>query len=30
MEFASYAPAPAEVAEELVKQYAEKRAAGNK
>lgn len=28
MEFARYAPAPAEVAEDLVKQYAEKRAAG--
>jgi elongation factor G len=30
MEFAKYAPAPAEVAEELVKQFAEKKAAGNK
>jgi len=29
MEFAKYAPAPAEVAEELVKEYAEKKAAGN-
>ena len=30
MEFARYAPAPAEVAERLEKEYAEKRAAGNK
>jgi len=30
MEFARYAPAPAEVAEKLVKAYQEKRAAGNK
>jgi elongation factor G len=28
MEFARYAPAPAEVAEELVKEYLEKRAEG--
>jgi elongation factor G len=30
MEFARYAPAPAEVAEELVKAFQEKKAAGNK
>jgi len=30
MEFARYAPAPSEVAEELVKNYQEKKAAGNK
>jgi elongation factor G len=30
MEFARYAPAPAYVAERLEKEYAEKRAAGNK
>ncbi len=30
MEFAKYAPAPAVVVEELVKQFAEKKAAGNK
>jgi elongation factor G len=28
MEFARYAPAPAEVAEELVKEYTERKAAG--
>ena len=28
MEFARYAPAPAEVAEELVKEYQERRAEG--
>jgi elongation factor G len=28
MEFARYAPAPSEVAEELVKQYVEKKAEG--
>ncbi len=30
MEFARYAPAPAEVAAELVAEYQERRAAGNK
>jgi len=30
MEFAKYAPAPAEITEELIKEFAEKKAAGNK
>ncbi len=30
MEFAKYAPAPAELTEQLVKEFAEKKAAGNK